>query len=74
MIRLGNTILRAIRRQICYADFKGENMQLKKTLKKKKKIDVASARLRQIEEAKLKVATERADAEERFQNLKKSEI
>ena len=43
---------------------------MKNTQKTKKKIDVASARLRQIEEAKLNVATERVNAEERLHNLK----
>lgn len=43
---------------------------MKNTKKTKKKIDVASARLRQIEEAKFNVATERVNTEERLHNLK----
>jgi hypothetical protein len=43
---------------------------LKKTRKTKKKIDVASARLRRIEEAKFNIATERVSAEKRLHNLK----
>jgi chromosome segregation ATPase len=45
-------------------------MRSKTKLKAQKKVDDASAQLRDIEKAKDKVAKERAEAEERLQNLK----
>jgi hypothetical protein len=45
-------------------------MQSEKTLKAQKKIDQASAKLRQIEDVKLMVATERAKATKRLQGFK----
>ncbi len=45
-------------------------MQSETMLNGQKKIDTASTKLRQIEAAKFKVATERAEAEERLQILK----
>jgi hypothetical protein len=65
-----NTILWAICRQLWYAQPKGENMQSETERNAQMKIDGAPAQLRQIEDAKSKVAKERAQAEERLQNLK----
>jgi hypothetical protein len=67
---IGITILGEIRSHLWYGQLKGENMLLERTLKAQKKIDQASAQLKQIEAVKVKVASERAEATERLQGFK----
>jgi hypothetical protein len=53
-----------------YVGHKEKNMHSEEILSAQKRTDEAAVKLRQIEEAKFKVATERAESEERLQKLK----